>query len=68
MYSKQKRSLYFWFTGGLLEVDGVKIVENEYLDYKNPDNCPILLSKKGTATIPSHMTWGEVDDHIYHAY
>lgn len=64
--TENRKEIYiFGFTGGLLEVDGVKIKENEYLDYKNPNNWEILLSKKGTATIPSPMIWGEVGDHIY---
>ncbi|MBZ9607973.1 multicopper oxidase domain-containing protein [Clostridium estertheticum] len=64
--TKNRKEVYiFGFAGGLLEVDGVKIKGNEYLDYTNPDNWGMLLSKKGTATIPSPMVWGEVDDHIY---
>lgn len=55
----------FGFTGGLLEVDGEKIKENEYLDYNDPNNWSKILAKKGTATIPSPMIWGEVGDNIY---
>ena len=43
----------FGFTGGLLEVDGVKIEENKYLDYTISANWNTILVKKGTATIPS---------------
>ena len=64
--TENRKEVYiFGFTGGLLEVDGKIIKENEYLDYTNPDNWETLLSKKGMATIPSPMVWGEVDDHIY---
>lgn len=55
----------FGFTGGLLEVDGRKITENEYLDYTNPANWSRILEKKGTAIIPGPMMWGEVGDDIY---
>jgi hypothetical protein len=55
----------FGFTGGLFEVDGVKVKGNEYLDYENKKNWKKILMKKGTATIPSPMIWGEVGDHIY---
>lgn len=55
----------FGFTGGLLEVDGVKIKGNEYLDYTNKGNWDTILKKKGEATIPSPIIWGEVGDHIY---
>ena len=55
----------FGFTGGLLEVDGVQIEENKYLDYRDSDNWETILLKKGKATIPSPMIWGEVGDHIY---
>lgn len=47
----------FGFTGGLLEVDGVQIEENKYLDYTDPANWDTILMKKGTATIPSPMIW-----------
>jgi hypothetical protein len=64
--TQERKEVYiFGFAGGLLEVDGKKIKENEYLDYTQPDNWPIILGKKGTATIPSPMVWGEVNDHIY---
>ena len=63
--TNRKEVYIFGFTGGLLDVDGVKVKGNEYLDYTNPANWKTLLSKKGTATIPSPMIWGEVDDHIY---
>jgi hypothetical protein len=63
--TNRKEVYIFGFTGGLLEVDGVKVKGNEYLDYTNPNNWETLLNKKGTATIPSPIIWGEVDDHIY---
>lgn len=64
--TKNRKEVYiFGFTGGLLEVDGIKIEENKYLDYKNPANWNKILKKKGKATIPSPMVWGEVGDHIY---
>lgn len=64
--TENREEIYiFGFTGGLLEVDGVIIEGNEYLDYRNPDNWETLLSMKGTATIPSPMIWGEVGDRIY---
>lgn len=64
--TQNRKEVYiFGFTGGLLEVDGVKIKENEYLDYTNPDNWKMIMDKKGTATIPSPIVWGEVGDHIY---
>lgn len=64
--TENRKEVYiFGFTGGLLEVDGEIVKENEYLDYTNPANWDTLLSKKGTATIPSPMIWGEVNDHIY---
>ncbi|HDK7166965.1 TPA: multicopper oxidase domain-containing protein [Clostridium botulinum] len=55
----------FGFTGGLLEVDGITIEENKYLDYTDPANWDTIFMKKGEATIPSPMIWGEVGDHIY---
>ncbi|AJG97606.1 copper oxidase [Clostridium beijerinckii] len=55
----------FGFTGGLLDVDGVQIEENKYLDYTDPANWDTIFMKKGTATIPSPIIWGEVGDHIY---
>lgn len=55
----------FGFTGGLLDVDGVQIEENKYLDYTDPANWDTIFKKKGTATIPSPIIWGEVGDHIY---
>lgn len=55
----------FGFTGGLLDVDGVQIEENKYLDYTDPANWGTIFKKKGTATIPSPIIWGEVGDHIY---
>ncbi len=55
----------FGFTGGLLDVDGVQIEENKYLDYTDSANWDTIFMKKGTATIPSPMIWGEVGDHIY---
>lgn len=64
--TKNRKEVYiFGFTGGLLEVDGIKIEENKYLDYKNSANWNEILKKKGKATIPSPMVWGEVGDHIY---
>jgi hypothetical protein len=63
--TNRKEVYIFGFTGGLLAVDDVPVKGNEYLDYKNPANWKKLLCKKGTATIPSPMIWGEVDDHIY---
>ncbi|WP_411681939.1 multicopper oxidase domain-containing protein [Clostridium thailandense] len=64
--TENRKEVYiFGFSGGLLEVDGVKIEKNKYLDYKNPKNWNMILSKKGTATIPSPMVWGEVGDQIY---
>ena len=66
----EKEKIYvFGFVGGLFEVEvnGIKtkITGNEYLDYKEPSNWGTILSKKGTAIIPSPMIWGEVGDHIY---
>lgn len=55
----------FGFTGGLLDVDGVQIEENKYLDYTDPANWDRIFKKKGTATIPSPIIWGEVGDYIY---
>lgn len=64
--TKNRKELYvFGFVGGLLEVDGVKIKENEYLDYRDSDNWDNIFNKKGSATIPSPMIWGEVGDRIY---
>jgi hypothetical protein len=64
--SNRKDNVYiFGFTGELLEVDGKQIEENKYLDYTEQDNWPEILKKKGGATIPSPMIWGEVGDHIY---
>lgn len=64
--TENRKEVYiFGFVGGLLEVNGVKVKGNEYLDYKDCDNWDKLLCKKGTATIPSPMIWGEVGDHIY---
>jgi len=64
--TKNRKEVYiFGFTGGLLEVDGVKIEENKYLDYTECDNWNDILMKKGKATIPSPMIWGEVGDDIY---
>lgn len=64
--TENRKEVYvFGFLGGLLEVDGVKIKENEYLDYENPENWQEIMSKKGTATIPSPIVWGEVGDRIY---
>lgn len=61
----RKEVYIFGFVGGLLEVDGVKIEENKYLDYSVNANFTEILGKKGQATIPSPMIWGEVGDHIY---
>lgn len=64
--TENRKEVYvFGFVGGLLDVDGVIIKENEYLDYTNPDNWEKILSKKGTAILPSPMVWGEVGDDIF---
>lgn len=64
--TENRKEVYiFGFIGGLLEVDGVKVEGNEYLDYRDSDNWETLMSLKGTATIPSPMIWGEVGDRIY---
>lgn len=64
--TENRKEVYiFGFTGGLLEVDGVKIKGNEYLDYREAVNWGELMKRKGTATIPSPMIWGEVGDNIY---
>ena len=64
--TEERKEVYiFGFTGGLFEVDGQILQENSYLDYRDPANWAGLLNMKGTATIPSPMVWGEVDDHIY---
>lgn len=63
--TNREKVYIFGFTGGLLEVDGKKIKENEYLNYKDPNNWSKILDKKGTATIPAPMIWGEVGDNIY---
>lgn len=58
------RSLYvFGFVGGLFQVDGAVI--DPTLDYTNPANWPGLMARKGTATLPSPLIWGEVGDHLY---
>lgn len=67
--TNRKENVYiFGFVGGLLAVDGKIIKENEYLNYREKVNWVAILDKKGTATIPSPMIWGEVGDHIYYAY
>ena len=64
--TNNRKSVYiFGFVGGLLEVNGRKIAENEYLDYTDPINWSKIMGKKGSATIPSPMIWGEVGDDIY---
>lgn len=64
--TNNRKSVYiFGFVGGLLEVNGRKIAENEYLDYTDPTNWGKIIGKKGSATIPSPMIWGEVGDDIY---
>jgi len=64
--TNRKDNVYiFGFTGGLLDVDGKQIEENKYLDYTKDYNLTEILDKKGTATIPSPMIWGEVGDDIY---
>lgn len=63
--TNREKVYIFGFTGGLLEVDGKKIKENEYLDYNDSNNWNKILDKKGTATIPGPMIWGEVGDNIY---
>lgn len=64
--TNRKENVYiFGFTGGLLEVDGNQIEGNEYLNYREKANWSNILNKKGTATIPSPMIWGEVGDDIY---
>lgn len=67
--TENKKDVYtFGFTGGLLAVDGVIIEENKYLDFTDPNNWNDILMKKGKATIPSPIIWGEVGDYIYYAY
>lgn len=53
----------FGFVGGIFKVDDTII--NPSLDWTNPDNWDGLKKLKGTATIPSPIIWGEVDDKIY---
>ena len=52
----------FGFAGGLLEVDGIPVEGNEYLNYKDPANWEALMGMKGNAIIPSPMIWGEVGE------
>lgn len=64
--TENRKDVYvFGFTGGLLAVDGQIIEENKYLDFTDPNNWNEILMKKGKATIPSPMIWGEVGDSIY---
>lgn len=53
----------FGFVGGLFKVDN-KII-NPRLNWQNPQNWAKYKCLKGTATIPSPMIFGEVDDDIF---
>jgi manganese oxidase len=59
-----RRKVYvFGFVGGLYKIDN-KVI-NPTLNWEEPSNWDDLQAMKGTATIPSPIIWGEVQDHIY---
>lgn len=60
---KNKEIYIFGFVGGLYMVDDT-IVDNR-LNWENEGNWPYLISLKGTASIPSPLIWGKVEDDIY---
>ncbi|MFZ5969644.1 MAG: multicopper oxidase domain-containing protein [Bacillota bacterium] len=53
----------FGFVGGLYRIDN-KII-NPLLNWENPENWPLMLEMKGTATVPSPMIWAEQGDRLY---
>lgn len=61
--STDRKKLYvFGFVGGLFRVDSTII--NSNLNWQNPHNWSDYQNLKGTASIPSPLIWGEVDDDI----
>jgi hypothetical protein len=60
----ETRKVYvFGFVGGLFKVND-KVV-NEDLDWTRPSNWPKFEILIGTATIPSPIVWGEINDTVY---
>lgn len=59
-----RRSVYvFGYVGGLYKVNN-QVIDSS-LNWNNPANWSTLQGMKGTATIPSPLIWGEVEDRIY---